>query len=91
MKMLNVRIEDNLMTQLEQLSSLEKVTKSELVRKSLMAYIAKSAVEYEKIPKEIIFRLDFLNQIANYGDCNLDNWKLIGEEVKELCSMVTPQ
>lgn len=91
MKLLNARIDDDLMMKLEQLSSLEKVTKSELVRKSLIAYIEKSAVEYEKIPREIVVRLNFLNQIANYGDCNLDNWKLIREEVKELCSMVKPQ
>ena len=91
MKLLNARIDDDLMIKLEQLSSLEKVTKSELVRKSLIAYIEKSAVEYEKIPREIVVRLNFLNQIANYGDCNLDNWKLIREEVNELCSMVKPQ
>lgn len=91
MKLLNARIDDDLMMKLEQLSSLEKVTKSELVRKSLIAYIEKSAVEYEKIPREIVVRLNFLNQIANYGDCNLDNWKLIREEAKELCSMVKPQ
>lgn len=91
MKLLNARIDDDLMMKLEQLSSLEKVTKSELVRKSLIAYIEKSAVEYEKIPREIVVRLNFLNQIANYGDCNLDNWKLIREEVNELCSMVKPQ
>lgn len=91
MKVLNARIDDNLMLKTEQLSSLEKVTKSELVRQALMAYIEKSAVEYENIPEEIAYRLAFLRQVANYGDCNSDNWKLIRDEVNELCSMVKPQ
>ncbi|MBQ3442595.1 MAG: ribbon-helix-helix protein, CopG family [Selenomonadaceae bacterium] len=88
MKILNARIDDELMAQLERLSSLESSNKSALVRQALIAYIKKSNAEYSTIPEEIISRIEFLYQIAQYGEFNLTNWKLIGEELKALCSIV---
>lgn len=88
MKIINARIDDKLMAQLERLSSLEKRSKSDLLRQALIAYIEKSNIEYSTIPEEIISRVEFLYQIAQYGEFNLTNWKLIREELKELCSIV---
>ena len=87
-KIINARIDDKLMAQLERLSSLEKRSKSDLLRQALIAYIEKSNIEYSTIPEEIISRVEFLYQIAQYGEFNLTNWKLIREELKELCSIV---
>lgn len=91
MKIINARIEDKLMAQLERLSSLEKRSKSDLLRQALIAYIEKSNIEYSTIPEEIISRVEFLYQIAQYGEFNLTNWELIGKELKELCSVIRIQ
>ena len=87
MKILNARIDDKLMAQLERLSSLENSNKSALVRQALIAYIEKSEIGYSTIPEEIISRIEFLYQISQYGEFNLTNWKLLGEELKALCSI----
>lgn len=91
MKIINARIEDKLMAQLERLSSLEKRSKSDILRQALIAYIEKSNIEYSTIPEEIISRVEFLYQIAQYGEFNLTNWELIGKELKELCSVIRIQ
>lgn len=91
MKVINARIDDKLMAQLERLSSLEKRSKSDLLRQALIAYIEKSNIEYSTIPEEIISRVEFLYQIAQYGEFNLTNWELIGKELKELCSVIRIQ
>ena len=91
MKIINARIDDKLMAQLERLSSLEKRSKSDLLRQALIAYIKKSNAEYSTIPEEIISRVEFLYQIAQYGEFNLTNWELIGKELKELCSVIRIQ
>lgn len=91
MKVINARIDDKLMAQLERLSSLEKRSKSDLLRQALIAYIKKSNAEYSTIPEEIISRVEFLYQIAQYGEFNSINWKLIGKELKDLCSVIRIQ
>ena len=91
MKIINARIEDKLMAQLERLSSLEKRSKSDILRQALIAYIEKSNIEYSTIPEEIISRVEFLYQIAQYGEFNSINWKLIGKELKDLCSVIRIQ
>lgn len=91
MKIINARIEDKLMAQLERLSSLEKRSKSDILRQALIAYIEKSNIEYSTIPEEIISRVEFLYQIAQYGEFNLTNWELIGKELKDLCSVIRIQ
>ena len=91
MKVINARIDDKLMVQLERLSSLKKRTKSDLLRQALIAYIEKSDIEYSTIPEEIISRVEFLYQIAQYGEFNSINWKLIGKELKDLCSVIRIQ
>lgn len=91
MKVINARIDDKLMVQLERLSSLKKRSKSDLLRQALIAYIEKSNIEYSTIPEEIISRVEFLYQIAQYGEFNLTNWELIGKELKELCSVIRIQ
>lgn len=85
MKIINARIDDEIMAQLERLSSLEKRSKSDLLRQALIAYIKKSDTEYSAIPEEIVTRLDFLCQIIQYGEFNLTNWEFLKEELKELC------
>ena len=87
MKVINARIDDKLMVQLERLSSLKKRTKSDLLRQALIAYIEKSDIEYSTIPEEIISRVEFLYQIAQYGEFNLTNWEFIKEELKALCTI----
>ena len=87
MKIINARIDDKLMAQLERLSSLEKRSKSDLLRQALIAYIKKSNAEYSTIPEEIISRVEFLYQIAQYGEFNLTNWEFIKEELKALCTI----
>lgn len=91
MKVINARIDDKLIAQLERLSSLEKRSKSDLLRQALIAYIKKSNAEYSTIPEEIISRVEFLYQIAQYGEFNSINWKLIGKELKDLCSVIRIQ
>ena len=91
MKVINARIDDKLMAQLERLSSLEKRSKSDLLRQALIAYIKKSNAEYSTITEEIISRVEFLYQIAQYGEFNSINWKLIGKELKDLCSVIRIQ
>ena len=87
MKIINARIDDELMAQLERLSSLENSNKSALVRQALIAYIEKSDIEYSTIPEEIVTRLEFLYQIVQYGEFNLTNWEFLKEELKDLCSI----
>ena len=87
MKIINARIDDELMAQLERLSSLEKRSKSDLLRQALVAYMKKSDTEYSTIPEEIIARVEFLHQIVQYGELNLTNWEFIKKELNELCSI----
>ena len=88
MKMLNARLEDKLMEQLEGQAVLEKRSKSDLIRQALVEYLDKSVKEYKSIPNEMLVRLEYLNQITQYGDSNRQNWELLREEVKSLCHLV---
>ena len=91
MKTLTVRLEDELMNKIEELSALKDKSKSDFVREALIQQVDNVQVEQRNIPQEVKNKTEFLLQILSCGkfnEFNEMNFKLITGEVEKLWHMV---
>lgn len=88
MKTLTVRLEEELMDKVEELSGLKDKSKSDFVREALIRQVENVQDEQKNIPEEVKTKIEFLLQILRCGEGNELNFKLITGEVEKLWRMV---
>ena len=88
MKTLTVRLEEELMNKIEELSLLTDKSKSDFVREALIHQVENVKNEQKNIPVEVKIKVEFLRQILRCGEINEMNFKLITGEVEKLWRMI---
>ena len=88
MKTLTVRLEEELMSEIETISLLKDKSKSDFVREALIQQVENVKTEQKNIPQEVKIKTEFLLQILRCGEINEMNFKLITREVEKLWRMI---
>ena len=84
MKSVNLKVEDNLLMKIDELSNRKySGNRSNLIREALSSFVDESQKQYDNIPSEIKVRIAFILQIVLNGKSDRD-WKIIQKEVTEL-------
>ena len=84
MKSINLKIEDGLHEQIDELSNRKySGNRSKLIREALHTFVDESRKQYDNIPSEIKARIAFIMQLMLTGHPDKD-WEIVQSEVMTL-------
>ena len=82
-KVINVNVEETLLSKLDSLAKRKAITRSAFVREALESYVNDAECQYDNIPTEVVERVSFLMLLVVNGERDKD-WEFVGNEVVEL-------
>jgi len=80
---ISLKLEDELLAQVDSLASKKEVSRSEAIREALAEYVAGAQAQYTGIPQELKDKVEFINLLVLEGVPDKD-WALVQKEVSSL-------